>query len=32
MIDVIEIGKRIESARKDLNLTQEELSQRTRFK
>ena len=24
MIDVIEIGKRIESARKDLNLTQEE--------
>lgn len=26
MIDVIEIGKRIESARKDLNLTQEELA------
>ncbi len=26
MIDVIEIGKRIESARKELNLTQEELA------
>lgn len=26
MIDVIEIGKRIESARKDLDLTQEELA------